>query len=187
MDRSLLQKNTQKLVVQRNVLLGFSTVLVFALFLLVVLLFFKTERTVIVPTNGSPFWIEDGRASSGYLERMGAYLSDILLNRNPADVDQKNQTILEYVHPSAYHEIKKFLLKEKETIAKGNQSFFFRTERSSVDMERNAFIVEGELILFVGKSGEASYCAQREPKKYILHFTCLNGRLLLSALKKEEV
>jgi len=172
---------------QRNILLLFSAVLAFSSSLLAVLLFFKTERTIIVPTSGSSFWVEEQRVSSEYLEKMGMYLSDLLFNRSPADVNKKNQTILEYVHPSSYHEIKKLLRREQEAIEKGNQSFFFRIERTFVDMEQNAFIAEGEFIVFVGKNGEAPFCAQNERKKYVFHFACLNGKLLLTSLKKGDI
>lgn len=100
MDNSILKKGTEKLVAQRNCFLFFSAALSIAVILLSVLLFFKNERIVVVPTTGSSFWIEDERVSSGYLEKMGLFLSDLLLNRTPSDVEKKNQIILEYVHPT---------------------------------------------------------------------------------------
>lgn len=187
MDSSVLKKNIQRLVIQRNVILAFSVLLLFAVVLLSILFFFKTEKTIIIPTNGSSFWVEERRVSSGYLERVGLYLSDLLLNRSPADVDKKNQTILEFVHPGAYHEIRKQLSREKENILKDHQSFFFRTERSYVDIGKNAFVIEGEFVVLIGKEGEAPFCAQNERKKYILQFVCENGKLLLTSLKKTEI
>lgn len=185
MDNSILKKGTEKLVAQRNCFLFFSAALSIAVILLSVLLFFKNERVVVVPTAGPSFWIEDKRVSSGYLEKMGYFLSDLLLNRTPADVDKKNQIILEYVHPAFYQEIRKVLSQEKENILKGQQSFFFRTERSYVDQE--TFVVEGEFLVLVGKGGEAPFCAQRERKKFSLQFDCQNGKLQLTALKKEPI
>lgn len=187
MDNSILKKSTAKLVAQRNCFLFFSAVLLFAVVLLSVLLFFKNERIVIIPTAGTSFWMEDKRVSSGYLEKMGLFLSDLLLNRTPSDVERKNQIILEYVHPAFYQEIRKILTQEKESLLKGQQSFFFRTERSYVDMDKETFVVEGEFLVLVGKGGEAPFCAQKERKKFSLQFHCQNGKLQLTSLKKEPI
>ena len=187
MDNSILKKGTEKLVAQRNCFLFFSAALSIAVILLSVLLFFKNERIVVVPTTGSSFWIEDERVSSGYLEKMGLFLSDLLLNRTPSDVEKKNQIILEYVHPTFYQEIRKTLSQEKENMLKGQQSFFFRTERNYVDMANEMFVVEGEFLVLVGKGGEAPFCAQRERKKFSLQFHCQNGKLQLTSLKKEPI
>lgn len=187
MDHSVQKKSIEKLVVQRNYFLFFSLVLAVVSVLLSTLLFFRSEKIVIVPTVGQSFWIEDGRVSSGYLEKMGLFLSDLLLNRTPSDVEKKNQIILEYVHPAFYQEIRKTLIQEKENILKGQQSFFFRTERSYVDMNSEEFVVEGEFLVLVGKGGEAPFCAQRERKKFVLQFHCQNGKLQLTSLKKETI
>ena len=187
MDLSCYQVNVQKLVTQRNIFLFLSVVLSIGVVLLTTLLFFKTERTVIIPTTGPSFWIEDKKVSHAYLEKVGMFLSDCLLNRSPSDVDKKNKTILEYVHPAFYHEIRKVLLQEKEDVMQKNQSFFFRAENSYVDMAQEAFIVEGEFLIFVGKSGTAPVCVQREKRKFTLKFLCSSGKLQLISLKKEDI
>ncbi len=187
MDSAFLKATAQKLLVQRSIFLFFSAVLSVAVVLLALLLFFKKERVVIVPTSGPSLWIEDSRVSEGYMDKMGFFLADILLNRSPSDVDKKNQVILEHVHPMFYHEIKKQLQAERASIIKNNQSYFFRTERSYADLSTNSYITEGEFLVLIGKSGEMPCCAQRERKKYILVFQCQGGRLLLTSLKKEGV
>jgi type IV conjugative transfer system protein TraE len=187
MDQNQLKSHLAKLVGQRNVFLFFSAILSFAVILLTILLFSKKERIVIEPTNGAPsYWIEEGRASSGYVEKMGLFLSDLILNRSPADVETRNQIILRHVHPSAYHEMRKLLLQEQETILKGDQSYFFQTGKNYVDMEKNAFVIEGEFFIMVGKNGKAPAYTHQAPNKYTLRFSSENGKLLLTSLKKEE-
>jgi len=185
MDNSILEKNIKKLVSQRNSFLFFSAVLAFAVVLLCILLFSKSERIVVVPTNGASFWLEEKRVSNGYVEKMGLFLSDLLLNRSPSDIDKKNQIILDYVHPSFFHDFRKNLIQEKESVLKGNQSYFFRPEHSYVASE-DVFVIEGEFLVFVGKNGDVPFCAQQSRKKYTLGFCCQNGKLLLTSLKKEE-
>ena len=186
MDSMVFKQNMSKLLGQRNSFLFLATILCITTALLSTLLFFKKERVVIVPTNGASFWIEDGRASNLYVEKMGIFLSDLLLNRSPADVVKRNQIILEHVHPSSYHEIRRQLQQEQSNILKSGQSFFFRSDRAYVDA-KNAFVVEGEFFVLVGKDGQAPYCSQKDRKKYTLRFHCENGKLLLTSLNKEEV
>lgn len=187
MDNSTFKQNIGKLASQRNCFLVFSLALSVVVVLLSVLLFFKSERTVIVPTSGPEFWIENNRVSEVYLEKVGLFLSDLLLNRTPSDVEKKNRVILEYVHPAFYQEIKRTLNQEKEALLKGQQSVFFKAENSYADGSKDRFVTEGEFLILVGKGGEAPFCAQNERKRFILQFHCQNGRLLLTSLKKESI
>jgi conjugal transfer pilus assembly protein TraE len=187
MDHSIFKQNVKKLVEQRNGFLFFSLLLSVVVVLLSTLLLFKKERIVVLPTTGPSFWIEDQKASGSYVEKMGLFLSDLLLNRSPADVEKRNQIILQHVHPSAYHKIRKQLQQEGANIVRSGQAFFFQAHRSYVENSLDAFVVEGEFYLLVGKDGQDPYCSQKEKKKYTLRFLCENGRLLLTSLNKEEV
>ncbi len=187
MDSTFLGTHIKKIIVQRNIFLFLSTLLCGAVVLLSILAFTKKERIVIVPTTGPSFWIEDGRVSTVYLEKMGLFLSDLLLNRNPSDVDRKNQMILEQAHPIFYHEIRRQLLQDRENILQNDQSFFFRSEKSYVDATKNCFFIEGEFLVMIGKNGQTPSCAQQEHKKYTLGFQCQNSKLLLTSLKREDL
>lgn len=141
---------------------------------------------MIVPTNGASYWIEESAVSSGYVEKMGLFLSDLLLNRTPSDVEKRNRMILEYVDPASYHAFRKLLLQEQDSILKNSQVFRFQAETSYADPSRKAFVVEGESTILVGKKGSAAFCAQKSRKKYTLQFQCRDGKLYLTSLKKEE-
>jgi type IV conjugative transfer system protein TraE len=186
MDQTVLKTNLNKISRQRNSFLFFSITLSFGVLLLSVLLFTKKERIVIVPTNGTSYWIEETKVSSGYIEKMGLFLSDLLLNRSPVDVEKRNAIILQYVHPSSYHEIRKLLLQEQENILRGDQSYYFHLEKNFADVKRNAFVALGEFVVVTGKDGKSSSLSQKSRKKYTLSFSCENGKLLLTSLKKEE-
>lgn len=188
MDRISLDIKHQKLVNQRNIFLLFSVILSIAIVLLSCLLFLKKERIVVIPTVGPSMWIEEEKVSDVYLERFGAYIADLLLTRTPADVDQKNKTLLEYVHPTYYQEAKKQLHQDKESIINENQSLLFRpSSRGSIDPLKQTYVVEGELLAFVGKSGETPTCAQAETKRFTFTFESLAGKLLLKSLKRENL
>lgn len=182
-----LTKNVQKLVTQRNIFLFFSVLLSGAVLLLSISLLFKKERIVILPTTGPAFWIEDNQTSETYLEKMGYFLAEMLLTRQPFDIDKKNRIILENTHPAFYHEAKRQLYQDTQNILKNDQSFFFRVERSYTQSQTASFIVEGESLLFIGKAGETPVCADRERVKYTFGFHCENGKLLFRSLKKEAL
>lgn len=185
MDRQVKEKNMTKLVSQRNAFLFFSALLAIAVMLQAILLCTKKERIVVIPTSGPSYWIEDQRASSVYLEKMGIFLSDLLLNRSAADVEQRNRIILQYVHPSSYQEFKSQLAREEEMVLKNGQTFFFRTYNTRVDPAATSFIIQGESDVWIEKEGAESFAVQKLEKKYTLHFRCEQGKLLLESLKQE--
>ena len=187
MDQNVSKQQGLLLAKQKNLSLFFIAILSVAVLLLSCLLLFKKERIVVVPTSGISYWIEEGKVSPSYVEKMGLFLSDLLLNRSPADVEKKNEIILQYVHPSAFHEIRKSLLQEQASIINGDQAFFFRADKSSIDMKALSFVIEGEFYAAIGKEGKEPSFTQRNRKKYTLRFTCENGKIYLTSLKKEEI
>lgn len=187
MDISTLKMNVQKVIAQRNIFLFFSVILSISVILLSCLLLSKNERVVIIPTVGPSLWVEESQVSDTYLEKFGAYLADQFLSRSPADIDRKNKIILEHVHPSFYHAAKKQLLQERDAVIKSNQTLLFRPSRSLIDPLTQVYILEGELLVFVGKQGETPACAQREQKRFIFEFLCERGKLQLKSLKRENL
>ncbi len=187
MDRQTKQENTARLAGRKNAFLFFSVLLSVVVLLQALLLFTKKERVVVVPTSGPSYWIEDQRASSAYLEKMGIFLSDLLLNRSSADVGERNRILLQYVHPASYSEFKRQLAEEEAAILKGGQAFFFRTLNSSVDPAKSSFLIRGESDVWVEKEGAGSFAIQKQEKQYTLRFKCEHGKLMLESLKQEAV
>ncbi len=187
MDVKNWSANVRKLVVQRNIFLLFSTILCCAVILLSSLLFFKNERIVVVPSNAASFWVENNKVSESYLEQMGVYLSDLLLNQSPSDAEWKNRAVLEHVHPVYYHEIRKQLSQDKKSIVNQSQAFVFQTEIASAHLSTQTFVLEGVSLVLVGKQGSKPACSQMVRRRYTLGFQCQNHRLLLVSLKKEDL
>lgn len=187
MDQKTFDTKNKKIVSQRNAFLLFSVVLAFTTATLSCLLFFKKERVVILPTTGSSLWLEDNKVSDSYLEKFGSYLADLLLTRTPSDVDRKNQLILKHVHPLFYHAAHQQLRQDRDTLIKSDQLLFFRKTRSFINPQDQTFTIEGDLMAFIGKSGEIPTCAQTEKKRFILGFQCQGGKLFLKSLKMENI
>lgn len=187
MDRVTLDSKHQKVVTQRNIFLLFSVVMSIAIVLLSYLLILKKERIIVIPTVGANLWIEDTKVSDSYLEKFGAYVANLLLTRTPGDIDQKNKLLLEHIHPSFFHEAKKLLKQDRENTIQSNQSLLFRPARSYIDPLKQTYVSEGELLVFIGKTGEKPSCAQAEQKRFTFEFECQGGRLLLKSLKRENL
>lgn len=186
MDISHLKDNIKKLVIHRNIFLCFSIVLSIAVILQAVLLFSKNEKIILVPLSGTTYWIDEGKVSVSYLEKMGVFLSELLLNRSPGDVEWKNRKILEYVHPQFYHQINKSLSLDKEEIIKHQQAFVFQPERSFVEEKSQTFVIEGTALVLINKKGETPICSNKDRRSYRLGFQCKEGKVMLVSLAKGE-
>lgn len=187
MDQAALGSNIRKIVGQRNIFIALSVVMAVSSVCLSLLLFSKSERVVIVPTNGASFWIEKDQVSDKYLEHMGTYLADLILNRSPADAEWRNQEILKHVHPKHYHELQRLLIRDAKDISMDQKSVVFRPELSYADAKKSAFIIEGAGEVFVGKADERLTYAQSTKKRYTLRFKCESGRLSLTSITQETL
>ncbi|MDX8430195.1 MAG: type IV conjugative transfer system protein TraE (plasmid) [Candidatus Algichlamydia australiensis] len=187
MEKEYYHSSIKRLICQRNILLFFSLVLGLCVLSLSLLLFSKKERLVIVPTTGTSMWLEANQASEAYLYKMGTYISDLLFNRSPVDIEQKNSAILEHTRPESYHEIRRQLQNEKKSITAQNQSFYFRPANSTANAVNNTYVTEGEVLVFIGKEGDEPVCIQQEKRKYTLQFSCKDGRVYLASLTKEKI
>ena len=147
----------------------------------------KSERIVVVPTTGPSFWVEQSQGSDNYIEQMGVFLSDLILNRTPADVAYRNKIILKHIHPRSYHQIKRLLVQDIQNVIKQDQSYIFKPETSSIDPQTLSFITEGESLVLIGKPGKQPTCASQQKKRFTFRFQMQNGRLLLKSLIKEDL
>lgn len=71
----------QRLIHQRNLFVGISSVLLMANLLLAFKNFFYKERVVIVPPElHQSFWVEGNRVSNHYLEEMALFFAQVLIS-----------------------------------------------------------------------------------------------------------
>ncbi|MDN3505449.1 MAG: TraE/TraK family type IV conjugative transfer system protein [Rhabdochlamydiaceae bacterium] len=177
----------KRVVHQRNIFFLFSSILLVVVCIETVMLSARKEKIVIVPTNGHSYWINGDNVSDSYIDGMGTFLTDLLLNKSPADVSWKMQKILQHVHPNYYHKVKKKLSEEKELINKQGQSYVFRPTRSHIDRTNKLFFIEGTSFLYIGQEGKMSSCAHQRNVEIVLKFESQNGHLLLTSLKQKEL
>lgn len=187
MDTTSFNHKISKVKAERRLFLTLSFILAISLILLTLLLCFKKERIVILPSQGPSLWVEEGRVSETYLEQVGAYLSDLFLTRTPSDVDYKNKILLQHVDPSFYHELNKMLFQEKEEITASSKTLLFTTSRAWVDVTCSSYTIEGELTTFIRQAGRDLKVAETSHKRFTFIFSCQRGRLLLKTLQQEQL
>ena len=123
MDTHLQEKHQKRLISQRNIFLVFSLFLLFTTSLLSFLLIKKEIRTVFIPAHGQMFWVEDSRVSRSYLENMGTFVAELLLNRSAESSQLRNNTLYPHVDPSFIGSLKKALQDDQKSLQAKGQSY----------------------------------------------------------------
>lgn len=185
MEVQQFKTNVQKLTKQRNVAYLLVIVLGLALLFLSLTLFFKKERIVVVPTIGESYVL--GASDEVYIEKMGVFLSNMMLNRSPVDAAWRNQIILKHTDPSFYHELKRKLNEELKFLNDNKeQTFIFYPDVSEARQKDLSFVTEGARVVFVGSEGEKSHISQEDRQRYRFGFRKRGDQLLLVSIKKEK-
>ncbi len=186
MDSAQLSITLAKITRQKNLAYMLVFLLAVSLILSCGAAFFKKERIVVVPTVGESYIL--GENDEVLLEKMGVFLSNLFLNRNPVDSQWKNRQILKHVDPSFYHEFKAKLDEEAGFLVKNKeQAFVFFSEYSYADPKTLTFVTEGKRMVFVGTDGEKLHISQSDRQRYQLGFKRRGDQFLLISLKKEEL
>ncbi|MCB1116313.1 MAG: type IV conjugative transfer system protein TraE [Chlamydiia bacterium] len=187
MDTQALEKHQRKVISQRNIFLVFSFLLLFSVVLLLFLLTKKETRTVFIPANGQTFWVEDAQVSRSYLENMGTYVSELLLNRSSESARLRNNALYPHVDPSFIGTLKKALQEDQKTLQAQEQSYVFYPEALTSDLEKLTIWIDGDLMTFAAKSGNLPKIADKTKRRYRLNFKCQAGRLFLTDFTKENL
>jgi conjugal transfer pilus assembly protein TraE len=168
---------------RRNAALGLAVAgLSFALIvaLLAILKIAGTERTVIVPpTIDKSFWVTHERASRDYLNQMASYVAYLILDVDPAVIDWKKDTLLNWVAPGEHAALRTRLELEADRLKRINAATFFRPQQLVADEARQAVTVRGRLRTLVNGQETSS-----EVKAYLVEFDYAGGRAQLKSFKE---
>jgi conjugal transfer pilus assembly protein TraE len=182
MDRIFFERNLNSLLVQRNFLVGLTTLLAIGLILASSFLFFKTERIIVVPSViEKEFWVDSNAVSATYLEQFGLFLSGLLLNKSAHSADLHRTVLCRHTEPSYLAILKQRLIEEEETLKKQNASYVFYLNNIFVDPELLTVTLLGDRQFFIAGQQTSS-----ENSGYTLHFTYKGARLLLNGISQEK-
>jgi conjugal transfer pilus assembly protein TraE len=164
--------------------LSYSLMLSLALNVLIMgtfLLRDKTHReTLVPPTIHKTFWVEDENIDTAYMEQMGVFLLQLILNTTPATSDVSITTFLQYTGPESYGRLEKILRAQAAQLKAGAVSTVFYPRSVTVAPgAKNSIAIAGVL---------SSFGAERRlPDRaitYLMRFRFSGGRLYLAELSE---
>ena len=138
------------------------------------------ERVVVVPpTIHKTFWVESDRVSSEYLEQMGYFLMQLILNVTPQSVDHQSRLLLQYAAPSAFGELRTQLSTNAERLKRDSAATVFSAQDLSVDERHLKVGIRGQLTTFVSDRRVSEVV-----KGYAIEFQYLGGRITLKSFRE---
>lgn len=150
MKADFLRHNILKIISQRNAWIRISTLMAISTILLSTALFFKNERTILVPPHiTKTLWVEGGTVSKEYLEEIGLYISKLLLDLSPTSFPYNHETLLKYATPEAYGVLKKQLIEDGEHYTKLQLSTHFKPSEVKANPNKLHVEVKGTLTSYV--------------------------------------
>jgi conjugal transfer pilus assembly protein TraE len=177
MKLSFQQKRLSSLQFQKNFLGGLTVVLLAVVALQTLFLFFRNERTLILPPETrQSYWIEGNRFAPSYLEEMALYFTHLLLDVTESNILYQGEIVLRYVEPQAYGHFKNKVFEDEQRLKKDHLSLHFMPIECEVSPTTLSAIVTGELMGYVG-----SKKVSRHRESYHVVFSQAKGRLFLKS------
>jgi len=183
---SVLESNTKRLIIQRNIIF-ISVVLLFLIDLLlsasVYALRNKSKVILLPPNSERVLELSESDVSDEYLSEMTEYFTGLVLNVSPGNLSRRHRTILRHAEPQYYGVLKGELLQRGEKIQRENMSTTFYPVKIYTDKKNINAIISGDLSVFVGRERISN-----ERKSFKMEFMLNNGRLSIakfSEVKRE--
>lgn len=178
MRRDFLEKSTEYLRFQRNILATLAVLLSIISILLCSLLFMKKERVIVAPPIvEKEFWVEGKKVSPTYLEQYGYFLGQLLLGKSSQSAPSQRTILLRHTDPSFTGTLRNKLMEEEEMLKKQNASYTFFPVSVQVKPDCNEVLIEGDRVFFVGGKQVST-----EREGYVLSFNFSGSRLLLTGI-----
>lgn len=140
------------------------------------------ERVILVPpTIHKSFWVESDKVSAEYLEQMGYFLLQLVLNVTPQSVDYQSKLLLQYAAPASYGEIKTAMAVAGDRLKRDGAATVFSPRTINVDERAMRVAVEGQLTTFISdrRVSEAS-------KSYAIELQYALGRITIKSFKENQ-
>lgn len=179
MKFSLQQKKLSHLNVQRNALLGLSSLLLVIVLLQTIFLFLKKDRIIVSPPDAKQsYWVEGNRFSPSYLEEMSLFMCHLLLDITQSNIFSQGEILLRYISPKAYGEFKTKLLEDEKRLQHEQLSLHFMPQEVVLSPESLTVDITGDLISYV-----STQKISQVRETYRLVFEHKLGRLFLQSFK----
>jgi len=164
---------------QRNVLAITAAISLISSLLLIIMLFSKDSKTILLPSVVSrEYTLTQSALSNAYIEDVALDVSQLLLNVTPETAFESFKRFLKHVDPASYAEIKQELSTMHQNIKKKKvTTAFFPTQIKSSKSKQ--VILTGLLKKIV--SGTV---ISEDERKYLIKFKYKSGRLTITSFKE---
>lgn len=138
------------------------------------------ERTILVPpVVHKTFWVDSDKVSAEYLEQMGYFLLQLVLNVSPQSVDYQSKLLLQYAAPASYGEIKTAMAVVAERLKRDGASTVFSPRSLTTDERELKVAVQGSLTTFIGDRR-----VSETNKAYLVELQYALGKLYIKSFKE---
>jgi type IV conjugative transfer system protein TraE len=183
MKVATLTAQFQTILKQRNMLFPIVVLLGLSQLLLIILLFWKDDRTIFMPpVLDKPFYIHGSSYSASYYEQMGLFLANLLLTKTAETAEHQHQLLYKYVDPELLGVFKRDLMDEVETLQKDSAGYVFYPTETRVNLGTHSVLLKGERHTFVG-----AHRVDVSKEAYRLTFVQRGHLLYLRYFHKETV
>ncbi len=138
------------------------------------------ERVILVPPAiHKSFWVESDKVSAEYLEQMGYFLAQLVLNVTPQSVDYQSKLLLQYAAPASYGEIKTAMAVAGERLKRDGAATVFSPRTINVDERALKVAVQGQLTTFISDRRVSDVS-----KSYLIELQYAQGRITIKSFKE---
>jgi conjugal transfer pilus assembly protein TraE len=175
MKRSFEHNRISYLLAQRNSLAGLCAVLLAAVLLQSVFLFFRHERIIISPPElHQSYWVEGNRFSEGYLEEMGVFFAHLLLDVSAETLLYQGEVALRSVDADSYSRIKTKIFADAARLKKENVTSRFEPKKARVSRDQMEVQLKGTMTQYVSGKSVSSF-----EETFVVRFSAYKGKLFL--------
>ena len=151
MDLSYSHAQSQRVLKQRNVLVGVSLVLAALSAVLGIAASSRDREIILQPVLRSPLTLSSSGVSRDYLEAVTRDAAVLTLNRTPQSLDYWMKSVLEITDPRAFGAVKADLLKIVNDQRGSSIAQYFTLESIRVDPDALTSDVTGTMHTMVGR------------------------------------
>lgn len=138
------------------------------------------EKTVLVPpTIDRQFWVSRDQVSKEYLEEMAGFLTFLILNVSPGDVDWKRKVYLGYVAPDVFADAKAKAEVEADRLRQNNASTTFLIQQLAASERDQSVTVTGRL----RRQVSGVEVGEPENRSYQVDFKYAGGRVSVRSFR----
>jgi conjugal transfer pilus assembly protein TraE len=133
------------------------------------------DRTVVSPpTIEKSFWVTSDSASDSYVQQMTQWISSLILDVTPDNIEYKSNILLQYVHPDLHGKLKERQTLLAQSMKKDNVATYFVLSTIRTQPEKLAALITGRFHTLIN----GNHVGDQE-KSFFVRFMMDGGRAQL--------